>query len=177
VTDGDPSATTRTDFIQKALAAGADWSRFADPKLFGVMVFLGLGVADLVKYAHPLWDAHQADSAWGWIATSSFVAAAALAALTVTCATFGLFPRVTPHGPRRSLFYFGGIATFPSARDYETALRDKSAEELERELIDQAWELARIARYKLQWARRGYFAVIAFLVAWVVARIALSFAG
>jgi hypothetical protein len=170
-------ASAGADFAEKALASGAEWARFADPKLFGVLVFLGLGVADLVEYAHRLWDAHNGPSAWGWLATVSFVIAAALAVLTVTCTTLGLFPRMKSAGTGRSLFYFGGIATFASPRDYEAAVRDRTPEELERELIDQAWEIARIARYKLDWARRGYLAVVAFLAAWAVARIALSFAG
>jgi Family of unknown function (DUF5706) len=173
-TDEEPA---RLDFVQRALASGADWARFADPKLLGVFVFLGLGVTDLVQYAQRLWDAHDRHSAAGWLATVSFLAAAALAVLTVTCATFGLFPRVTPAGRRRSLFFFGGIATFGSAREYGEAVRACSRGDLETELLDQAWEIARVARHKLEWARKAYLAVVAFLAAWAVARIALSFAS
>lgn len=167
----------RAIFLRDALASGAEWARFADPKLLGVLVLLGLGVANLLTHARPLWDAHHSDSEWGWVATIAFVVAAAFAVLSVLFATFGLFPRVTPKRRNMSLFYFGGIATFDTGRAYEAAVRSRTAAELQAELAEQAWEIAVIARHKLRWARNGYFAVVAFLAAWVVARIALSFAG
>jgi hypothetical protein len=173
----DEDQKARAEFVQGALGAGADWARFADPKLFGVLILLGLGFADLMAHARPLWRAHNAHSAWGVVATISFAAAVSLAVLSVMFVTFGLFPRVSPRQQSRSLFYFGSIATFGSAGEYEAAVRAKSAAELESELIEQAWEIALITRHKLKWARNGYLSVLVFLGAWAVGRIALAFAG
>jgi Family of unknown function (DUF5706) len=166
--------SAQSEFVEKALSAAGEWARFADPKLFGVLAFLGLGVASLVSHGHPLWDAHKQHTVWGWLATGAFVTAAALAVLTVVFATLGLFPRVDlQHGT--SLFYFGGIAGYKTPDAYEAAVRAKTASQLESELANQAWEVAQIARRKHTWARRGYYAVIGFLVAWVLARVALTF--
>jgi hypothetical protein len=172
----DPSDQRRhAAFFEKALAAGSEWTRFADPKLVGVLALLSLGIANLINEARALWDAHGDGSAWGWIACGGFVAAGVLAATTVVCASIGLFPRTRRSDDAPSLLFFGGIASMESPGAYEAAVRAKSAAELEREVAHQAWEVARIAAKKHRWARRAYGTVIAFLIAWVAARVALSF--
>jgi hypothetical protein len=165
--DERPSA--HAEFLQRALVSAAEWTRFADPKVLAVLVFLGLGMNDLVDHAGDLVDG-------GWFTTASFCLACALAVVTVVCASVALFPRLDPRerraGASESLYYFAGIAGHRSAGDYETAVRAKTPEQLESELARQAFELSTIALYKLQWARRGYVAAMLFLGFWALARIA-----
>jgi hypothetical protein len=157
------------EFFRLTLAAAGDWTRFADPKVFGVFVFLGLGMSDLVDHAGALVAADAP-----WTATAAFFVACALAVLTVACASVALFPRVKREGgAERSLFFFGDIAAL-SPDAFEREVRARSGADLERELARQAWELARIASLKTQWARRSYGAAVAFLCFWAIARIALS---
>jgi hypothetical protein len=157
------------EFFRLALAAAGEWTRFADPKVFGVFVFLGLGMSDLVDHAGALVDADAP-----WTATVAFVLACALAVLSVACASVALFPRVKREGgAQRLLFFFGDIAAL-SPDAFEREVRARSGADLERELARQAWELARIATLKTQWGRRSYAAVVGFLCLWAIARIALA---
>lgn len=80
-------------FFEKALTASAEWTRFGDPKLLGVLVVLGLGVSNIVSRAGPLWEGHEDASFWGWMATIAFVASAVLAAFVVLVVSRGLFPQ------------------------------------------------------------------------------------
>jgi hypothetical protein len=168
------AVSAHADFLQRALAAAGEWTRFTDPKVIAVLVFLGLGVTDLIDHASALVDAHDSGDFGGWLATLAFYTACALAVLTVVFASFALFPRPNPEERTPSLYYFGGIATFATAQAYERAVRAKSARELEGEVARQAWEVSRIAGRKVQLARYAYIAVIAFLAAWVGGRMALA---
>lgn len=170
-------ARPHTQFLEKALSAAAEWTRFADPKLIGVLALLGLGLASIVSKAGQLWDAHEQGWVWGWLAAGGFVAACLFAALTVISASLGLFPR-TKHKAKRvepSLFYFAGVATIGTPEEYERRVRAKTQDELDSELAHQVWEVACVATKKHFWARWAYRMVILFLVAWVIARVALSF--
>lgn len=170
------AGTPHGKFFEKALTAAGEWARFADPKLFGVLVFLGLGVSDLVKRAGPLWHAHGDESCWGWVATISFTAACALAAVVVATASFGLFPRTERKAPQRpSLFFFAGIAEHDTPEAYERAVRGLNETEMESHVAHQAWEVSKVAQVKHQWAKVSYKAVLAFLTAWAIARTGLSF--
>ena len=163
--------------MQKALTAAGEWTRFADPKALGVFVFLGLGVADLAKRASELLYAYKAQSFVGWLGTGGFFLACIFAIATVVLASVALFPRLEPKRRRNekpSLFYFDGIAKFESPTAYEQAVKSKTEQELESEIANQAWEVARIASTKHRRTQLAYIYVIAFLVGWVVARVGLS---
>lgn len=165
-------------FFEKALTAAGEWTRFTDPKLLGVLVLLGLGVANLISRAGKLWSAHEDASCWGWIATGSFVTAAILAVLVVVFVSLGLFPQTEKRaGSRKSLLFFGDIASFKTPEAYEKEVRSKTEQELESEVAHQAWEVARVAVRKYRWAKLAFYFVVAFLGAWVLARVALSIAG
>jgi len=82
---------------------------------------------------------------------------------------------VTP--ARGSAFFFGSVAKYPTGGAYASALSGLSADQIEKELAEQAWELSRIAERKYRRARHGYYLVLLFLLAWAVARVALSLAG
>ena len=173
-----PATTSHREFFERALTAAGEWTRFADPKLFGVLVFLGLGVTDVVGRAGPLWQAHDDGSCWGWVTTASFAVACVLAAGVVVAASLGLFPRTKRKAPHRSsLFFFAGIANHDSPDAYEGAVRKLSERDMESDIAHQAWEVSRVAQAKHYWAKVSYKAVIAFLAAWALARIALSFLG
>jgi Family of unknown function (DUF5706) len=194
-------ARPHADFFEKALATAGEWTRFGDPKLIGVLALLGLGLANTVSKAGELWAAHTHGWVWGWLAAGGFFVACFFAAMTVIFASLGLFPRTRRKGERTSLgraarallrfvsfglrghdkssspslLYFAGIAAIPTPEEYERRVRAKTEAELESEIAHQAWEVSRVAAKKHAWARAAYRAVIGFLIAWAVARIALSF--
>jgi Pycsar effector protein len=174
-----PSALSHGDFLQRALGAASEWTRFQDPKVLAVFIFLGLGAADLADHAWALVHARDEGNFGGWVATVAFFVGCGFAVVTVVFASFALFPRLIPqrresNGPS-SLYFFGGIASFDNPEAYEQAVREKTEAELEAEIARQAWELSRIALGKGEWARRAYVSVILFLAAWAAGRIALSF--
>jgi hypothetical protein len=102
--------------------------------------------------------------------------ALALAGVTVVFVTLGLFPRLIAGSNRgKSLFYFGGVAQYRSAADYEAAVYKLDDAGLRSELSRQAWEVAVIAMTKHRWAKRAYLVVLAFLVTWAVAMLGFRF--
>ena len=109
---------THKEFLEKALVASGEWSRFADPKVLGVFIFLGLGMANLIEVAGNLWDGKDAENVAGWMATGGFAAACLLAVLAVLFASLALFPQLQPGGrtgkgqPSRS----SSLITLPSSR-------------------------------------------------------------
>jgi len=175
-----PPQVTHREFFEKVLTAAGEWSRFADPKVLGVFVFLGLGVSNLIKVADKLWEAHHDHNVGGWLATGGFVAACAFAVLAVLFASIALFPQLRPGGKKgkagaKSVFFFDHVAGFDSAADYERAVLKKSPNELRSDIASQTWAVARVAANKHRWARKAYVFAVLFLVAWATARIALSF--
>jgi hypothetical protein len=176
-TDEDP---THKEFLEKALTAAGEWSRFADPKVLGVFVFLGLGMANLITVSGKLWDGSDEGNVAGWMATGGFVIACVAAVATVLFASFALFPQLQPGGrtgkPQPdSLFFFDHVARFDSAEEYEAAVVARTPEELRADVASQAWAVARVASRKHRWAQRAYLSAVVFLGAWAVARIGLSF--
>jgi hypothetical protein len=174
------SPSTHREFFEKTLTAAGEWSRFADPKVLGVFVFLGLGLSNLLKVSDQLWEAHHEHNVGGWLATGGFVAAGVFAGLAVLFASVALFPQLRPGGKKRnlgaqSLFFFNHVAEFDSAQEYEQAVLKKSADELRSDVASQAWAVARVATNKHRRARKAYVFAVLFLVAWATARIALSF--
>jgi hypothetical protein len=169
--------------MQQALASASEWARFADPKALGVLVILGLSVSDLLDHANALVHAHRTHHFWAWVATGGFYAACVLAACTVAAVSIALFPRLglwrkkEETHPRGSLYYFGGIAEFKTAADYEAALRVKTPEQLGSDLARQTYEVAKVTRRKHRWAQRAYVVVILFLFCWAAARFGLALAG
>lgn len=171
---------THEDFLHRTLTAAGEWSRFADPKVLGVFVFLGLGMANLIEVAGSLWDGQDEHNVVGWLATGGFVSACALAVLAVLLASVALFPQLRPGGRGAadhppSLFFFRQVAEFDRATDYEQAVLRKTPEELRSDLAGQAWAVARVAARKHRYARGAYVCAVLFLGAWAVARIGLSF--
>lgn len=164
------------EFVARSLQASSEWARFADPKLLGVLVLLGLGLTSLLNHAGELADAHNAACFAGWLATVCFWCGLPFSGIAVFCVSLGLFPRLkTNDGRDDSLYFFGGIAQYESADDYEAALAKLDAEGLERELTRQAWAVAVVAARKHFWAKWAYRAALAFLLLWATAMVALHF--
>lgn len=159
-----------SEFLKLALASAADWTRYTDPKVFGVFVFLGIGVSDLLEHASELIDAHEASGFFAWAATLSFYVACALVVATVVCASKALFPRAKSQASAGVLF-FGHIATYDTPEQYLEAVK---AADLDAEVAAQAWEVSRIAAAKVTWAQHAYRAVVGFLAFWAIGRIALE---
>jgi hypothetical protein len=196
MTSSPPPEISHREFVERALVAAGEWSRFADPKLLGVLVLLGLGAKDLIDHGgrslHPHEAAHArchliinaaGHSCAGLVATAGYVAAAALAGLTVLFLTHGLFSRLRMRGllfgeraasPIHSLFYFGEIARHGSQEAYRVALKSKTEQQLFDDMAGQIYEVSKVAAEKHRSAQRAYMAVMAFLIVWAAARLALS---
>jgi hypothetical protein len=88
-----------------------------------------------------------------------------------------LFPRLKRQDRSSpSLYYFADIAAKRSADTYVAALRSASVASLDETIALQAFEVARIARAKNRAVSVAFLAVLAFLVCWAVARLALALA-
>jgi hypothetical protein len=171
----DSDERARRDFLEKALADGGQWTRFADPKALAALAFLGLAFSDLLSVARPLVDAHREHSAAGWIASGGFWLAIACGAVTVANVARSLFPRTQRGAPMSGpLYFFANIATFDTPAEYEAAVRSRSARELESELAAQAWEVGRIATIKHKHAKAALQWVLMFLGCWAISRLALA---
>lgn len=154
--------------------------RFADPKALGVLVFLGLGLTDLVRRSRLLVHAHRHHGLAGDLATWAFWGGAVLAAITVFFVARSVFPRLKQKADKNarsiSVFYFGAIARHKSAAEYRAAVDRMSSSQLQDDIASQVWEIARIADVKHREARKAFYAVLFFLAAWATARVALSLA-
>lgn len=185
------------DFLERALTSASEWARFADPKLLGVLVLLGLGAKDLVDHAHRFLHPHEPATATcdvlflhasghscaGIGATVGGILAAAFAAATVVFLTHGLFPRLRMRGLLRgeqttgainSMFYFAEVARHGSQQAYRVAVKQKTEQELLDDIAGQVYEVSTIASSKHLSAQRAFALVLIFLVIWGAARIALS---
>lgn len=173
---GDDAAPTQSQIeaLERTVERFAGWVQFGDAKAAGVLVLLGIALADLLTHADPLVHAHRLRSSWGDVATVMFIAALALAVLVVIEVSRALFPRVkaTTH----SAFFFGSVSTYPTGSAYTASFLDLTAQDIADQLGEQAWELARIASRKFERTRRAYWLVLAFLTAWAMARSAMGLA-
>ncbi len=164
---------THKEFFEKALTSAGEWTRFADPKVLGVAVFLSFGVTDLLRHAGDLYHGLSSVGALEWVTTVCFMGACLCALTTVMLVSGALFPRFKPKGPK-SLLFFGSVAEFDEPEEYEREVKNKTPQELEKQIAHQAWNVARTANTKYRWTWWAYFSLLAFLAFWVVARLALS---
>jgi Family of unknown function (DUF5706) len=171
--DGDPTET-QIEALERTVERFAGWVQFGDAKAGGVLVLLGIGLADLLTHADPLLHAHHRHSKWGDVATITFIAALALAVVVVIKVSRALFPRVKP--TKDSAFFFGSVSKYPSGAAYTAAFLALSGKDVAEQLGEQAWELARIASRKFAQTRHAYWLVLVFLGAWAVARSTLALA-
>lgn len=183
------------EFLERALTAAGEWTRFSDPKALGVLVLLGLGVADLIGHAGRLVRPHEATtktcdlvsanghSCEGIGATVAFVIACLFAAAAVAFVTHALFSRMTFKGllgaehdetAPRSRFFFAEVSRYGSQEAYAQAVLAKKPHELLRDVAGQVYEVSRVCRSKHLATQRAYVCTLAFLIAWVTARILLS---
>ncbi len=169
--NNEDSGISHKEFFEKALTSAGERTRFADPKALGVAVFLSFGATDLLRNAGHLNYGLSDNSYLEWLTMLCLLGAFLSALATVFCVTWALFPRMKPKGPR-SLFYFGGIAQFNNPYEYQQEVREKTPQELESHIANQAWNVAKTADTKHRWTRRAYFSLLLFLIFWVVARVA-----
>lgn len=160
-----------------------------------MLVLLGLGTKDLVDHSGALAAPHEPPTSscalidvsghtcGGLVATSAGLAAALLAVATVLCVSRALFPRLKMRGllpgdhekgPINSRFYFGEVARFNSQEAYRASVKAQKPSELLDDLAGQVYEVSKVAADKHAATQRAYVAVLLFLVAWVVARVALA---
>ena len=162
------------DFLYKATDNFTQSVQFADAKAGGVVLILSIGILDLFRNLRNVLDARDLSPAWGWLATISCLIATAFAVLTVLQIARTLFPR--RRAGLGSMFFFGVVANYPSASDYEEAVWRSSERELVRSMAATAWNLAGIAGEKYKHLRIAYASALLFAVFWVIARLGLSLA-
>lgn len=148
--------------------------QFADAKSGGVVLILGIGIADLFRHVRDFLDAREISAGWGWLATVSCLFAVCAGLLTVAQIGRALFPRKRPG--LRSLFFWGVVSTFPSPKEYGDAVWFARERDLVSSMSTQAWNLAGIAVEKYGHLRTAYGAALAFACFWAVARLGLSLA-
>jgi Pycsar effector protein len=165
----------RDALLERIVDRFAEWVRFGDAKAGGVLVLLGLGLVDLIDHATRLTAAHDLRSRWGDVATGLFWLALSFSALSVITVSRALFPRVKASAD--SDLFFGSVAQYPTGSKYAESIASLSTQQIERQLAEQAWELARIADRKYRRTREAFYLVLAFLVAWALARTALALAN
>ena len=162
------------DFLYRAVDNFTQSVQFADAKAGGVVLILSIGILDLFKNLRNFLDARDLSAGYGWLATISAVVATAFGLLTVVQIARTLFPR--RRAGLGSLFFFGVVAGFPSARDYEDAVWLSSERELVRSMATTAWNLAGIAGEKYKHLRLAYAFALLFAVFWAIARLGYSLA-
>src|SRR5262249_11747561 len=96
------------------------------------------------------------------------------AILTVIQISRALFPRHRPG--MGSLFFFGVVAGYPTAGDFEDKVWGASERELFRSMAVTVWNLAGIATEKYKHLRLAYACALLFAVFWAIARLGLSLA-
>ncbi len=191
----EPAGMPHRDFLETALSAAGEWTRYADPKVLGVLVLLGFGINDLIgnadRYLHPHEPADRTcgvvgavgHSCEGILATGAFFVACAMAVFVVLFVTFALFSRLKMSdflGIRRrdrrprSLFFFSEVARYATKGVYADAVFAVDEHALMRDLAGQVYEVSCVCHQKHVAARRAYAAAVVFLVAWVGGRILLA---
>lgn len=172
-----PPGIPHREFLERALTAAGEWTRYSDPKALGVLVLLGLGISDLIdqggRFVHP----HQAATATcrvlraeghscaGIAATAAFIVACGAAVIVVGLVTHALFSRLTLRGLLglekegslpKSVFFFGEIRRFGSAEAYTQAVLAKNEQELLRDMAGQVYEVSSICQIKHFATQRAY---------------------
>ena len=162
------------DFLYRASENFERAVQFADAKAGGVVLVLSIGVLDLLKNLRQFLDARDLAPAWGWLATISCAVAVVFGIVTVIQIGRALFPRRRPG--LGSLFFFGVVGAYPSAKEYGDAVWRSSERELFGSMSATAWNLAGIASEKYRHLRHAYGSAILLVVFWAIARMGLSLA-
>jgi hypothetical protein len=162
------------DFLYRAVDNFTQSVQFADAKAGGVVLILSIGILDLFKHLRDFLDARDLSAGYGWTATIACVIATLFGLLTVGQIARTLFPRRRPG--LGSLFFFGVVANYPSAQEYESAVWLASERELVRSMATTAWNLAGIAGEKYKHLRLAYAFALSFAIFWAIARLGFSLA-
>jgi hypothetical protein len=162
------------DFLYRAVDNFTQSVQFGDAKAGGVVLILSIGILDLLRNLRQFLDARDVSAGWGWLATVSAVIATVFAILTVIQISRALFPRHRPG--MGSLFFFGVVAAYPTAGDFEDKVWRASERELFRSMATTVWNLAGIATEKYKHLRLAYACALLFAVFWAIARLGLSLA-
>jgi hypothetical protein len=164
------------DFLYHCEAEFSQWVQFADAKSGGVILVLSIGALDLFRHAGDFLRAYDLPHpVWGVISLIFFLLGMCGFALTVKGVASTLFPRIRPSKP--SLFFFRVAASYPDGEAYAAAVTKNREAGIIENVAIQAWNLARIADDKYRHLRHAYAGALCLLIAWGVARMALSLAA
>lgn len=161
------------DFLYRASQTMDTAVQFADAKVGGVVLILGIGILDLFRHVREFLDARDLSPFWGWVSCIACLIAVIAASATVLQVGRTLFPR---RRASSSLYFFGVVASFPSAQAYAEKVWLSRERELFNGMAMQCWNLANIAMEKYRHLRLAYGAALVFALAWAVARLGLSLA-
>jgi hypothetical protein len=162
------------DFLYRAVDSFTQSVQFGDAKAGGVVLILSIGILDLLRNIRQFLDARDVSAGWGWLATIAAVIATVFVVLTVIQVARTLFPRRRPG--MGSLFFFGVVAQYPTATEFEDKVWRASERELVRSMAATAWNLAGIATEKYKHLRLAYACALLFAIFWALARLGYSLA-
>lgn len=162
------------DFLYRAAQTIDSQVQFADAKVSGVVLILGIGLADLLRQTRSFLDARDLSPAYGWLSTIACLIAVLAALATVIQVGRTLFPRRRP--ALGSLFFFGAVAAYDSPEKYAEKVWFSRERELFDAMATQAWNLATIAANKYRHLRLAYTSALVFAIFWALARLGLSLA-
>jgi hypothetical protein len=190
-----PPGLDHRGFLERALTAAGEWTRYSDAKALGVLFVLGLGLKDLLDHASRLVHPHEPNSAKcrilgaaghtcaGIGASVAFVVACAFAALVVGFVTHALFSRMTLKGLLgqerdedgiRSNFFFAEVRRYGSQEAYAQAVLATKEIDLLRDLAGQVYEVSKVCHAKHLATQRAFALALLFLAAWACARLLLA---
>lgn len=161
------------DFLYRASMTMDTAVQFADAKVGGVILILGIGILDLFRNVQKFLDARDLSPFWGWVSCIACVIAVVAASGTVLQVGRTLFPR---RRASSSLYFFGVVASYPSPQAYAERVWFSRERELFDTMAMQAWNLASIAMEKYRHLRLAYGAALVFALFWALARLGLSLA-
>lgn len=155
--------TTRLDAAWRIYSTNAEWSRHADSKIAALTAANGAVLVGIMTLAATV-----------GLSKDWTIATVALSGLSFLLAGWPLVPDLaTAAGDTKSKLYFGHVADYETSAAYvEAHVRYVvDAAEMEKDLAQQTWQVARIARKKYRWTG---WSSLSFMFATVAATITLG---
>lgn len=151
---------------QWVLERNLGWIAAAETKV-GVVVAIDTAMLGALGAAFSSAETAVRTQHWAFLFT---LASAMLLGAGLTCAAMAVIPRVT--GPRKSLLFFGPIAT-STAGDYFNSFKSASYDELLEDWTSQIHRNAQIAGDKFKWVRLAMLGSFIAILPWFSAIVSL----
>lgn len=159
--------------IQWSLDSVASWIRFAEIKVAAILAITGILISALLdRLPYILTAAETPCLILRRCIFSTLVVYASAQLGVIISALLVLWPRLRPS--RRSLFYFGDIASM-SYEDFRDAYSGSDVATLREHALRQVYDASRIARAKFLHTRYCIALLIVSFLAWMILLLMTSF--